>query len=91
MAKRKRTEEEQHLFDELEVLRTQRREMSTAVSVARDAFEATSMEEATQPGIIMSRGGNVLAAIALLRNYDAQIAEKKAIYDALRKKNDSPA
>jgi hypothetical protein len=86
MAKRKRNDEEQRLYDEMELVKARRREMVEGLAASRARFEDTSVSE--DKTVILLRAGNYLAAISLLRDCDDKISKAKSAYDALRAKND---
>jgi hypothetical protein len=87
VTKRKRTDEEQKLFDELEELRASRRGRTEALAAARAAFEA--LAPTADRTVISMQAVNYLNAIARLGEHDSKIIAAKAVYEALRKKNDS--
>lgn len=90
MAKRKRTDEEQKLYDQLEALRETRRE---AVA-ERDAAFALLDECATRDierNDMSLRAERYIIARKRVLECDSAIATQKAEYDAMRARNDNGA
>jgi hypothetical protein len=82
MAKRKRTEEEQQVFDAIDEAKAKRRELLEAKAMALLAIENIDLN--ADSTVILVRTRNYLASIMLLRDCEGVIASREAEYKRLR-------
>ena len=87
MAKRKRTDEEQKLFDQIEALRATRREVVDERDAALSLLDECATLTIDRNDMSLRAERYVIARKHVLE-CDSAIATQKAEYDALRTRND---
>lgn len=89
MTKRKRTDEEQKAWDELETMRAQRKEVVGERDMALSLLDQCETDATLDDEDVKNRALHYISCRKLVTSFDSEFATKKAAYDAMRAAGDT--